>query len=156
MPLEIERKFLVNRQIWDVMPKPAGIFYRQGYLVGETGKTVRLRIAGEKAFLTIKGPTHNAIRSEYEYQIPVKDAEEMFDLFKPTELQKTRYRIHFNQKVWEVDEFSGDNEGLVIAEVELLQRDEQVSMPSWIDLEVTEDPRYYNSYLAANPYRTWV
>jgi len=155
MALEIERKFLVDHAKWAELPKPAGKPYRQGYLNGEPLTTVRVRVAGEKAFLTIKGPSVNAIRSEYEYEIPLKDACEMLDLFKPAEVEKVRYRILFNQKTWEVDVFGGLNEGLILAEIELTNPGETFAIPSWIGLEVTEDPRYYNSYLASNPYKSW-
>ena len=155
MATEIERKFLVNRALWDEMPKPPGIFYRQGYILSQNLNTIRVRIAGEKGFITVKGPTRDASRSEFEYEIPSRDASEILELFNPVTVEKTRFRIHFNGKLWEVDVFSGENQGLIIAEIELERRDEKFSIPAWIGEEVTEDQRYYNSNLAHNPFCKW-
>jgi adenylate cyclase len=152
---EIERKFLVDHAKWEALPKPEGILYRQGYLTDEPERTIRIRTAGEKGFITVKGPTMRMTRSEFEYEIPAGDAEEMLELFKPPRVEKTRYRILFNQKTWEVDVFSGKNEGLIIAEIELEREDESFELPSWVRTEVTEDPRYYNSRLAASPFTVW-
>ncbi|MEI6890191.1 MAG: CYTH domain-containing protein [Bacteroidales bacterium] len=155
MGLEIEHKFLVDHAKWSNLPKPAGKLYRQGYLNDEPGKTVRVRIAGDKGFITIKGPTVKTVRKEFEFEIPVSDAKEMLELFSPQQVEKIRYRILFNQKIWEVDVFGGENEGLIMAEIELNHAGETFPIPSWISQEVTEDPRYYNSCLASNPYKTW-
>ena len=155
MPVEIERKFLVDHARWQELPRPAGIMYRQGYLNDTPGKTIRVRLAGDKAYLTIKGPTVKASRSEFEYEIPQEDAKEMMALFTPVQVEKVRYRILFNQKTWEVDVFGGENEGLILAEIELSQADESFELPSWAGLEVTDDARYYNSALALNPYKHW-
>ncbi|MEI7490500.1 MAG: CYTH domain-containing protein [Bacteroidota bacterium] len=155
MALEIERKFLVDHTRWAELPKPAGILYRQGYLNDEPGKTVRVRLAGGKGLLTIKGPSVKTTRHEFEFEIPFNDANEILDLFSLKEVEKTRYRILFNQNTWEVDVFSGENEGLIMAEIELNHADDSFEIPSWITDEVTDDPRYYNSYLAAKPFKTW-
>ncbi len=155
MALEIERKFLVDHTKWSELPKPEGKAYRQGYLNDEPEKTVRVRIAGDKGYITIKGPTVNTVRKEFEFEIPAVDAKEILELFSPRQVEKTRYRILFNQKIWEVDVFGGENEGLVMAEIELSYAGENVAIPSWISKEVTDDSRYYNSYLASNPYISW-
>ena len=156
MALEIERKFLVDKAKWAELPKPAGILYRQGYLDDLPGKTIRVRIAGDKGYLTIKGVPINTVRKEFEYEIPCSDALEMIELFTRQQVEKTRYNILFNQKTWEVDVFSGDNEGLIIAEIELTHPGESFSLPSWIGDEVTDDLKYYNSSLASHPYSGWL
>jgi len=155
MALEIERKFLVDHNKWADLPKPPGTTYRQGYLSDDPDKTIRVRIAGDKGFITIKGPAVNTVRQEFEYEIPVSEAVEILKLFSPAGVEKVRYRILFNQKTWEVDVFGGENEGLIMAEIELSHADENFATPSWIGKEVTGDPRYYNSYLAAKPYKNW-
>lgn len=155
MGLEIERKFLVDHGIWNSMPKPEGKEYRQGYLNDDPEKTIRVRIAGDKGFITIKGVTQNNTRDEYEYEIPCKDAEELLAKFTKRQVNKTRYRILYRQKTWEVDVFHDDNQGLVVAEIELLSPDETFHKPSWIGMEVSGDKRYYNSALALNPFKTW-
>ena len=155
MALEIERKFLVDHEKWADLPKPPGTLYRQGYLNDEPAKTVRIRIAGDKGYLTIKGPAVKAVRNEFEFEIPASEAHEIFMLFASAQVEKVRYRILFNQKTWEVDVFGGENEGLILAEIELSNADELFAVPSWIGKEVTDDPRYYNSNLAANPYKNW-
>ncbi|MCX6287463.1 MAG: CYTH domain-containing protein [Bacteroidetes bacterium] len=155
MALEIERKFLVDHNKWAELPKPSGTLYRQGYLNDEPGKTIRVRAAGDKGFLTIKGPPLKTVRQEFEFEIPLSDTYEILELFSLRKVEKVRYRILFNQKIWEVDVFDGENEGLILAEIELRQADESFTTPSWIGREVTDDPRYYNSYLASNPYKKW-
>jgi CYTH domain-containing protein len=155
MASEIERKFLVKRESW---PAPAvpGVVYRQGYLSVVPERTVRVRIAGREAFLTIKGLTRGIERLELEYPIPVEDAVVMLDelCIKPL-VEKTRYRIPVDGLVWEVDDFAGDNAGLMIAEVELADASMQIKMPAWAGDEVSADPRYFNSNLASNPYSRW-
>jgi CYTH domain-containing protein len=154
MGLEIERKFLVAGTAWKALAE--GILYRQGYLSRAGGPTVRVRIAGDKGFLTIKGPSRGLARAEFEYAIPVEDAAEMLDALceKPL-IEKTRYRIPFGSHTWEVDEFHGENAGLVVAEVELRSADEEPVRPPWVGREVSRDPRYFNSNLAKNPFRIW-
>ena len=127
----------------------------QGYLAGSDQATVRVRIAGNTAFLTVKGRVKNLTRQEFEYEIPVADAQAMMDLCYPRVVEKTRYKIPIDDLIWEVDDFAGTNQGLVLAEVELTSPEQVVSLPSWIGLEVSDDPRYFNSYLAAHPYSTW-
>jgi len=154
MALEIERKYLVAGTDWRV--PGSGTHYRQGYLSTVPERSVRVRIAGDKAYLTVKGAGTGAVRAEYEYAIPVKDACEMLDnLCKRPLIEKTRYTIEIQGLTWEVDEFRGANAGLVIAEVELEKEDQAIELPDWIGREVTGDPRYYNAYLIANPYNNW-
>jgi len=155
MALEIERKFLVDHLRWAELPKPQGKVYIQGYLNNEPGKTIRVRLAGDKGFLTIKGPTVNTVRHEFEYEIPATEAKEILKLFTSNQVEKVRYNILFNQKTWEVDVFGGLNEGLIIAEIELSSTGEGFETPAWVGTEVTGDPRYYNSCLATNPYKSW-
>jgi CYTH domain-containing protein len=154
MGIEIERKFLVNKEVWNAFMKPEGKYYRQGYLLNGKERVVRVRIAGDQAFLTIKGAADGISRLEYEYEIPKADAQEMLDKFKPEGTEKIRYRIpEGSGLVWEVDEFLGDNEGLVIAEIELATEEQLFSRPDWVGQEVTHDERYYNAILAFRPFR---
>ena len=155
MPKEIERKFLIDIEKWNNAEKPAGNHFRQGYLVTDPQKTIRVRLTDSKGFLTIKGITEGATRAEYEYAIPASDAKELLDNFSVSELSKIRYNIEFKNKTWEVDEFLGDNKGLFIAEIELESEDEVVEMPNWVTKEVTGDIRYYNANLTINPYKNW-
>lgn len=155
MPLEIERKYLVDREKWQALSKREGQLYRQGYLVTDPAKSIRIRIAKTKGFLTIKGESSGATRAEYEYEIPVKDAEELLADFSVAELKKIRYKIMYKNKLWEVDDFYGENEGLLLAEIELKKENESFEIPEWITEEVTEDDRYYNVNLAQNPYGFW-
>ncbi len=155
MGVEIERNFLVDRQRWEALEKPEGKAYRQGYLHSDAQKTIRVRIAADTAYLTIKGETMGISRPEFEYAIPVTDAEQLLQSFTTTEVSKTRYRIPFEGHTWEVDVFSGANEGLIIAEIELDSEEDQFLLPDWIGKEVTGQPRYYNSFLATKPYTSW-
>ncbi|MVN21744.1 CYTH domain-containing protein [Mucilaginibacter arboris] len=155
MGLEIERKFLVDPEKWEQFNKPEGKAYRQGYLVNEKEKTVRIRIAGDQAFITVKGATEGFTRKEYEYEIPLRDGKELLENFKLTGTSKTRYRIPLGGKVWEVDVFGGENEGLIVAEIELKSESDLFENPGFLLEEVTYDPRYYNSNLATNPYSNW-
>lgn len=159
MGLEIERKFLVQSDSWrtDKRGNPVeGVPYRQGYILATPDRTVRVRIAGDKAFITIKGSAVGMGRAEYEYAIPVTDAAEMLDTLCDRPLvEKVRHRIAIDDLVWEVDEFSGDNQGLIMAEVELPDADHPVRIPDWIGQEVTGDPRYFNAYLVKHPFREW-
>jgi adenylate cyclase len=155
MGVEIERKFLVDAKKWQQATKPKGTPYRQGYLLNEDLRTVRIRVAGEKAFITIKGATSGISRSEFEYEIPVADAVEMLTGLKTPGIEKTRYRITFKDKLWEIDEFLGDNEGLIVAEIELDSEDETFELPDWIKSEVSDDSKYYNSNLSKNPFKNW-
>ena len=155
MGVEIERKFLVNSQKWDKLTKPDGMQYRQGYILKEPSKTVRVRVTGDNGFITIKGKTIGASRSEYEYQIPLNEADELLKEFCEAVITKVRYCIQFANKLWEVDVFLADNEGLIIAEIELDNESEYFDLPDWITEEVTGDVKYYNSNLSTHPYKTW-
>jgi adenylate cyclase len=154
MAKEIERKFLVKGDGWRDLG--SGKPYRQGYLSTVKERTVRIRTAGDKGFVTIKGINVGATRSEYEYEIPLGDANEMLErLCEQPLIEKTRYRIPLDSLTWEVDEFHGVNHGLITAEVELKDEQQAVSLPGWIGTELTGDPRYYNSSLVAHPFTTW-
>ncbi|MDF1551521.1 MAG: CYTH domain-containing protein [Deferrisomatales bacterium] len=154
MGTEIERKFLVHGDAW--RPDVRGVAYRQGYLTTDPERTVRVRIAGRQAFLTVKGKTRGATRAEFEYPIPVEDAARLLDeLCQRPLVEKTRYTLRHGAHEWVLDEFHGDNAGLLLAEVELSSEGEGFSLPPWAGREVTEDPRYYNANLIAHPYRQW-
>lgn len=154
MSIEIERKFLVKGDGWRSLG--VGTVYCQGYLASGKGVTVRVRIAGDTGYLTIKGATEGISRSEFEYVIPTSDAEEMLSTLCDRPLiEKVRYRIIQDDLTWEVDEFTGANQGLVMAEVELRDPNQIVELPDWIGEEVSHDPRYFNAYLAKNPFPSW-
>lgn len=153
--LEIERKFLVRNDGWrDGVRESA--YFRQGYLSNEVRCSVRVRIAGERAWLNLKSVTVGAQRHEFDYEIPVRDAHQMLDVLtvKPL-IEKTRYFVEVGSHTWEIDVFEGDNEGLVVAEIELDSPDEPFEKPDWVGEEVTYDPRYYNTSLSTHPYRNW-
>jgi adenylate cyclase len=156
MKQEIEHKYLVREELWNTLEKPAGIRIKQGYLTHQPELTVRVRIKGDRGFLTLKGPSHNASRLEYEYTIPLNDAEDLLASFTHRCIDKIRYEIMHAGKCWEVDEFLGDNRGLLLAEIELEDPAESYSLPPWVENNVTEDPRYYNSYLAEHPFSLWI
>lgn len=154
MAKEIERKFLLTGDQWKNLAQ--GTHYRQGYLNSIKERTVRIRTINDKAYLTIKGITVSATRAEYEYEIPHADCMEMLDgLAERPIIEKNRYKIPYGGFIWEVDEFLGVNEGLVVAEIELESEDQSFDKPEWVGEEVTGDPRYFNSNLVANPYTTW-
>ena len=153
MGLEIERKYLVLNNNWRALGTP--IHYAQGYLVADGERTVRVRIAGTIGFLTIKGQTQGFSRKEFEYEIPVAEALEMLSLCALPVIEKYRSKIFYEGKIWEVDEFEGENKGLIMAEIELKSEDESFAIPPWIGKEVTGDIRYFNSYLAQNPFKNW-
>jgi|ERR1043165_220210 CYTH domain-containing protein len=155
MGVEIERKFLVNKEKWQRAEKPAPSFYNQGYLSTDPNKTIRVRQTETTGYLTIKGLNSGATRAEYEYEIPQKDAGELLDKFAATAISKKRYKIMFAGKLWEVDEFTGDNEGLIVAEIELKSETEEFETPDWVDHEVTMQEKYYNSNLSLHPYKNW-
>jgi CYTH domain-containing protein len=154
MGKEIERKFLVEGEHWRELSE--GILYRQGYLSTEKERTVRVRTIGSKGFLTIKGINVGATRNEFEYEIPAAEAGQMLDelCLKPL-IEKKRYTIEYGGFVWEVDEFFGDNEGLILAEIELESENQPFDKPGWIGKEVTGDPRYFNSNLVEHPFSDW-
>lgn len=157
MNLEIERKFLILNDQYKKESVRA-IRIKQGYIAHENGRSVRVRIAGDQGFLTIKGPSRDGIsRLEWEMEIPKLRAEELFRLCKPGVIDKIRYIVPApNNRKWEVDEFFGENEGLVMAEIELGDPDEAYERPAWLGEEVTGDKRYYNAQLCLNPYKKWV
>ena len=154
MPQEIERKFLLKSKDWRV--PGTGTPYRQGYLSTVPERTVRVRLIRDKGYLTIKGISVGATRAEYEYEIPAEEAGEMLDnLCERPLIEKTRYRVEYQGLTWEIDEFGGDNAGLIIAEVELDEEDQTVMLPDWVGQEVTGDRRYYNANLIADPFTRW-
>jgi len=154
MGKEIERKFLVRGEAWKKLA--VGTAYRQGYLSTVKERTVRVRTVGTKGFLTVKGITVDNTRAEYEYEIPAADANQMLDaLCERPLVEKTRYKIAAGGVVWEVDEFHGENEGLVVAEVELADADQKFGLPEWVGAEVSGDPKFFNANLIANPYSRW-
>ena len=155
MAREIERKYLVDTGAW--RPDPArGTSYRQGYLSADPARVVRVRRAGERGWLTIKGPNTGVERAEFEYPIPATDADALLDqlCLRPL-VEKTRYLEPWDGRTWEVDVFSGDNAGLVTAEVELASPADVVRPPPWVGTDVSDDPRYFNANLVAHPYREW-
>lgn len=154
MAKEIERKFLVIGNKWRELAN--GTHYRQGYLNSIKERTVRIRTINDKAYLTVKGPTVGVTRMEFEYEIPYNDCVEMLDnLAEKPIIEKTRYKIKADNLVWEIDEFFGVNEGLIVAEVELQSEEQKFEKPEWIGEEISGDPRYFNSNLVNNPYTTW-
>jgi len=154
MGKEIERKFLITGDKWKELAK--GVTYRQGYLSTVKERVVRVRTIGNKGYLTIKGITVGATRLEYEYDIPREDADEMLtELCEKPLVEKNRYKIEYEGLIWELDEFFGDNEGLILAEVELTHESQSFEKPGWIGEEVTGDPKYFNSNLTKNPYTKW-
>ena len=154
MANEIERKFLVKGNQW--RNQSSGVLYRQGYLSTHINRTVRIRVVGKKGFITIKSLVRGSLRTEYEYEIPFKDAAFMLsELCKHPIIEKNRYKIKYEGHVWEVDEFFGENEGLIVAEVELSHENQSIDLPDWIGLEVTDDPRYLNANLVKVPYKNW-
>lgn len=154
MGTEIERKFLLRDESWRAGAN--GTMYRQGYLNSAKERTVRVRTVGDKAFLTIKGVTVGATRAEYEYPIPFDDCNAMLDTLaeKPL-IEKKRYKIRRGDLVWEIDEFFGDNKGLIVAEVELQSEGQVFDKPVWLGEEVSGDPRYFNSNLIKHPFTRW-
>lgn len=154
MAKEIERKFLVLNDTWRDLAE--GRYYCQGYIPTQGRQTVRVRIIGSQGYLTLKGPVVGMSRSEFEYKIPATDAQAMLaELCQKPFIEKKRYRIPLGEVVWEVDEFLGENQGLILAEVELTHAEQQVDLPDWIGKEVTGDPRYYNSNLVKYPFKDW-
>ena len=154
MAIEIERKFLVRDSSWK--EGVVGKVYHQGYLSREKESTVRVRRVEEKAFLTIKGAGDGLSRPEYEYEIPLSDGQELLEtLCEQPLIEKIRYLVHYAGMVWEVDEFLGENSGLVVAEIELSSPAQSFEKPPWLGVEVTGEPRYYNACLCGKPFCTW-
>ncbi|MER0438346.1 CYTH domain-containing protein [Emticicia sp. W12TSBA100-4] len=155
MGLEIERKFLVNHVKWAATEKPKAEFYRQGYLLTDPNKTIRVRATDTKGFMTIKGKSEGATRAEFEYEIPKEEAIQLLNMFAVSDLTKYRYKTVFAEKLWEIDVFLGENEGLIVAEIELSSEDEIFDLPDWAMEEVTGEKKYYNSNLSTLPFKQW-
>ena len=154
MGREIERKFLVIGDGWRKGGRRSRL--RQGYLCASKQRSVRVRLENGTGTVTIKGPAKKNVRAEYEYRIPARDAAELLDrLCERPLIDKTRTRVRFGGLIWEIDEFAGDNRGLVVAEVELSRAAQKVVLPPWVGKEVTRDARYLNANLFKNPYRNW-
>ena len=154
MALEIERKYLIDLE--KISPLENGIRIKQGYLSTDKNAVVRVRVKNDKAYLTIKGSNSGIARLEFEYEIPLDEANEMLEkLCQKPVIDKTRYLITHENHTWEVDVFYGDNEGLVVAEVELSSEDEHINLPSWVKEEVSHDDRYFNSNLMKLPFKDW-
>ena len=155
MALEIERKYLIDLEKIGILEN--GIRIKQGYLSTDKNAVVRVRIKNDKSYLTIKGSNCGIARLEFEYEIPLDEANEMIEkLCQKPVIDKTRYIINHENHTWEVDVFYGDNDGLVVAEVELSSEDEAINLPLWIKEEVSHDDRYYNSNLMKHPYKDWI
>lgn len=154
MAIEIEKKFLLNYLPFSLMTDKE--YIEQGYIVREKNKSVRVRLYGNKGFITIKSDLKGILRREYEYSVPKEDAKEMllFICEKPL-IQKNRYKVLFNGLEWTIDEFKKENKGLLLAEIELNSSDQKFELPDWIGKEVSHDPKYYNVNLIRNPYSKW-
>ncbi len=154
MGIEIEKKFLLTGTEWK--QRATGTAYRQGYLNSVKERTVRVRTINDQGFLTIKGVSVGATRLEYEYEIPLVDANALLDeLCEKPLIEKNRYKVNFSGFTWEIDEFFGENDGLIVAEIELESEDQAFEKPEWVGEEVTGDSRYFNSNLINNPYTKW-
>ena len=162
--IEIERKFLINFKsegfaLNEILNKICSKSFRiiQGYLCADTSRTIRVRIKGEKGFLTIKGAANNNgfSRFEWEKEIDIEEAKQLLHLCKAGIIDKTRYEVIYEDKTFEIDQFHGENEGLIFAELELASENEPFIKPEWLGKEVTQDKRYYNSYISQNPYKNW-
>lgn len=145
--MEIERKFLVHREIWEQQIKPVPKIIKQGYLSTTPECTVRVRTKNDQGFITIKGKTVGISREEFEYEIPIDEATQLLEQFTTKSIFKKRYEIDYKGKTWELDEFEGRHAPLILAEIELNSEDEEFELPSWIAEEVSDDPAYFNSNL---------
>lgn len=154
MGIEIERKFLVGSDGWRQQAE-SQIRFSQGYLSRDPARTVRVRIAGDAAFLTIKGATTGATRAEFEYAVPLSDAQQLLAMCDGPVVEKVRHLCPFEGMTWEVDEFLGANAGLVVAEIELAAEGQVFARPAWLGAEVTGDARYVNANLAVRPFTSW-
>ncbi len=155
MPTEIERKFLIDHTKWEKVIKPNGKLYKQGYILSEEKRTVRIRVTDTVAYITLKGASTGISRSEYEYTIPVNEGNEILQNFAKSYIEKIRYDINYGGHLWEVDVFRGVNNGLIVAEIELKSEDEQFEKPDWVGEEVSHDGRYTNASLSVNPFKVW-
>jgi adenylate cyclase len=155
MALEIERKFLVVNDKWqdNILSE---VVLKQGYIANQPNATVRVRIADDAAYLNIKGATSGITRAEFEYPIPLADAEQILaQVAERPFIDKTRYKVRWGGHVWDLDLFAGENSGLIMAELELSSEDEPFELPPWVGEEVSGDPRYYNASLVKHPYSLW-
>ena len=155
MAIEIEHKFLLANEDWRRSIQKS-VKYKQGYLSSQPTSSIRIRISDNQAWLNIKSATIGTERSEFEYEIPLTDAEEIITTLcgKPL-IEKTRHLVPNDHNIWEIDEFEGDNQGLIVAEIELSKIGQNFIRPHWLGEEVTQDLRYYNNNLAVNPYKNW-
>ena len=151
--VEIERKFLIHKDLWK--PVSSGVEIRQGYLSVHAERVVRVRIAGEKAYITIKGKASGLVRHEFEYEIPKNEAEVLLKMCLDFPIEKIRFKEEIDGLIWEIDVFKGANSGLIMAEVELSSENQKVVLPDWIAEEVSNNFRYFNSWLSENPYTKW-
>lgn len=154
MAIEIERKFLLKSDAWKAHVSKR-VHITQAYLSSHKERTVRVRIIGNEAWLTIKGKSVLATRPEFEYKIPVEEAQQLLNLCEQPYIEKYRNIVELNGNIWEIDEFLRENEGLVFAEVELEKENQDITIPDWIGEEITHDARYYNSNLIAHPFIKW-
>ena len=155
MPTEIEHKYLVKMELWKKVVPNESKPVKQGYVSSSPVSSVRVRVMGDKGYVTIKGKSTNASRLEYEYEIPLTEAEEMLSAFCSNDIIKTRHYVKYGAHTWEVDEFHGLNSGLIVAEIELSSTEEKYELPDWIDINVTSDKRYTNANLVLKPFTTW-
>lgn len=154
MGIEIERKFLVKNNLWKADAN-TGTDFKQGYLTRGSNCSVRVRIEGNEANINIKSATLGILRQEFEYAIPLDEARELLDLFCPRTVSKKRYKVKYAGQTWEIDVFEQDNNGLVVAEIELNHADEKFEQPPWVGDEVSSQARYYNTELARHPFSQW-
>ena len=154
MNKEIERKFLLKNTDWKIFAN-TGISIKQGYLNSSKELTTRIRTKGKQAFITIKGKTEGISRAEFEYEIPLKDALELLKLCQNSNIEKTRYEVKIDEHIWEIDVFEGENEGLIVAEIELSSEDETFKKPTWLGKEVSFEDKYFNACLVEKPFKDW-
>ena len=158
MTVEIERKFLLLTDQWILTKQQQnlqGSIFKQAYLNSTPDRTVRVRIQSEQAFLTIKSKNNGISRQEFEYPIPISEAEDLLLLCETPALEKIRYKVNYQGHIWEVDEFYGENQGLIVAEIELQNETEKFCLPPWLSREVSDDARYFNSQLSKHPFSRW-
>lgn len=155
MGIEIERKFLVKDDRWKSQSS-RNVYYRQGYLNDAKACSIRIRVAENKGYLNIKSASLGIFRHEYEYEVPLVEANEMLNAFSlGAVIEKRRFFVEHAGHTWEVDVFEGDNNGLIVAEIELSAEDDVFDLPTWVGDEVSDDPRYYNVCLVKHPYKDW-
>lgn len=151
--VEIERKFLINNKLWK--PTGTGTKIIQGYLSVDPERIVRVRVTGEKAYITIKGKPKGIVRTELEYEIPKNEAEVLLKMCLNFPIEKRRFKESIGNITWEIDVFEGENKGLVLAEVELADENQKIDLPIWVTDEVSLDSRYYNAWLSGHPFSKW-